>query len=198
MESVYLGSILTAGLTLSLIVNGAVASGVFAAILVWVWGKEEPRGESQSARLAMRPREWVGKIVGAGAIYLVLFMLVGLDIYIPLARVLDPAALASEQSAVASSAVLIFPLETFRGALWALFGIPAIVAMRFGWKKTAVVTGLLFAVPMSGNILLSTAMAPGLQVAHLAEVFVENLFFGLMVVWILHLRSRLSPVSVGS
>ena len=196
MESVYLGSVLSESTAIRLVANGAIASGVFAAALVWVWGREGRQSETESARLVMRMREWAWKIVGAGTIYLALFMLVGFAVYLPLARILDPTALAGEQNIAASSAVLVFPVETVRGALWALLAVPAVMALPFGWKKTALVVGLLFAVPVSGDVLLSTVMAPGLQIAHLAEVFGENLVFGLLVVWILHVHSRLPPLGV--
>ena len=74
--------------------------------------------------------------------------------------------------------------------------VPAILALPFGWRKTAVIIGLLFAVPMSGSIGLSTAVAPGLIPAHLLKMFGENFVFGASAVWILHLRSRLPAISV--
>ena len=207
VESVYLGSILSTDMVIGLLANGAITSAIFSAFLVWILGKRGTRNETQNDRLVMGTREWTWKILGSGAVYLLLFILFGFAVYYPLARALDPAALAREQTIAASSAALVFPVEVFRGAFWALLAVPAIVALRFDWKRSALMTGLLFAVPISGNILLATTMTPGLQIAHFAEVFGENLVFGLLVVWILHLRSRLpsldakstvSPLSVSS
>lgn len=195
MESVYLGSIFSSSVAFSLVVNGAIASGVFAAALVWVWGKRGVQNQGPNTRLLMPGREWAWKIVGAGVVYLLLFTLFGFAVYLPLAGFLDPKALAVEQSIAASSAAFVFPLEAFRGAFWALLAAPAIIALRFGWKKTGLVMGLLFAVPVSGDIALSTLMTPGLQIAHLAEVFGENLAFGLLMAWIFHFRSRLPPLA---
>jgi len=185
MESIYLGGILSAKMVTGILANGAISSAVFAAVLVWVLGKKG--GEvPKRARLAMRGRDWAWKIVGSGAVYVLLFVLFGFAIYYPLARALDPAGLASEQSIASSSATLILPVEVVRGAIWALLAVPAIAALRLDRRRTALTVGMLFAVPMSGSILLSTTMAPGLQMAHLAEVFGENLAFGLLVTWILH------------
>jgi hypothetical protein len=181
----------------SLLVNGAIISGIFAAVLVLVLVGRRVQTHTATKRLAMHSREWAWKIIGAGVSYLVLFVLFGFAVYIPLARLLDPVALAAEQSAVpVSVAALIFPLEAIRGVIWVLIGVPAIIAVPFGWRKTAVITGLLFAVPMSGSIGLSTAIAPGLVPAHLVEVFGENFVFGALAVWIFHLRSRLPAVTV--
>jgi len=194
MESVYMGSIFPPGAVSDLLVNGAIRSGVFAGALVLVAGKKGASTARQGTRLAMPTREWAWKIVGSGAAYLLLFVLFGFAVYMPLANALNPKALVAEQSVVASSPGLIFPLEMLRGTLWAILAVPAVAALRFGWKKTGPVVGLLFALPMSGSVLMSTTTPPGLQVAHLVEVFAENFVFGLLVVWVLHLRSRLPVV----
>ncbi len=192
MEAVYLPNLLTMNIVFSLLVNGAIVSGIFAAVLVLLLGGGRMRVQSAAKRLAMHRREWAWKIIGASVLYLVLF---GFAVYIPFARLLDPVALAAEQSAVpASAAAFIFPLEAFRGVIWVLLAVPAIIALPFGWRKTAVIVGLLFAFPMSGIIGLSTTIASGLIPAHLAEVFGENFVFGALSVWILHLRSRLPAI----
>jgi len=196
MESVYLGSIFTMTMASEILVNGAIVSGVFSAALVRVLGNREGIDETRGQRLFMPRREWTWKLVSAAAVYLIVFIVFGLAVYRPIAQALDPLALAAEQSTTASFAVLVFPVELFRGALWALLAVPAIVALRFGWRKTALVTSLLLAVPLSGALMLGNSMSFGLQVAHFAEIFVENLVFGSLVVWILHLRSRVPSTGV--
>jgi len=104
----------------------------------------------------------------------------------------DPIAYTQEQSSVASStASLVFPIELLRGALWALFAVSAILALPFGWKKTAVTIGLLMAVPVVLSQFLSTTMTIGLQIAHTAEILGENMVFGFLLVRVLHVHSRL-------
>jgi len=199
LESVYLGSMLSASATVNLLVNGAITSSVFCAALVLVLGNSRavPRGRP-SERLVMRGREWAWKVVLAGAAFLVLFILFGFAVYYPLGNALDPLALAQEQRIASSAAVLVFPVEIVRGSLLALLGALAVVALPFSWKKTATIVGLLLAVPVSGEMFLSGSMAFGLQVAHFVEVFGEILVFGLTVVWILNVHSRLSPMGVES
>ncbi len=190
-ESVYLGSILTAMVAAGLLINGAIVSVIFSAVIVWVLGQRAINAEALSPRLVMRTIEWIWKIVLAAIVYLLVFIIFGLLIYYPIAQALDPTALAAEQSIASSAAALVFPIELMRGALWMIFSVPTVVSLRFGWRKTAVVIGLLLAVPLSGASMLSTSMSLGLQIAHFVELFTENLVFGFIVVWILHLRSRL-------
>ena len=194
---VYLPSLLTMNTVFSLLVDGAVISSIFAAALVLVLGGRRVQTHATTKRLAMHAQEWAWKIIGAGVSYLVLFFLFGFAVYMPLVRWLDPVALASEQSAVpASAGAWIFPLEAIRGVIWVFIAVPAIIALPFGWRKTAVIIGLLCAAPVSGIIGLSTTIASGLIPAHLVEVFGENFVFGALAVWILHLRSRLPAVTV--
>lgn len=174
----------------SLLVNGAITSTIFAVALVWAFGSGKMEGVS-GARLQMPGKEWAWKIVASAGVYLLLFIVFGLVVYAPLGRALDPVAYAQEQATASTAAALVFPIELLRGALWALLAVPAILALRFGWKKTGLVIGLLMAVPLSLTLFLATTMAVGLQVAHAGEIFGENLVFGLAVVWILRARSRL-------
>lgn len=115
----------------------------------------------------------------------------------PLGKMLDPAAYAQEQSTASSAATLVFPIELLRGALWALFAAPAVLALPFGWKKTGLVVGVLMASPLALTLFLSTTMATGLQVAHAGEIFGENLVFGLALVSILRIHSRLPTAQDG-
>jgi len=189
IESVYLGNLLSARTVLTLLANGAVTSSVFAGALVWAF-----RGRAEgapNARLHMGLGEWAWKIIAAAAVYLGLFILFGFAVYIPIAKALDPVSLAQEQTAASMAAGLVFPIELLRGALWALLAVPAILVLPFGWKKTAVMVGLLMAVPLSITLFLTTSMTAGLQVAHFVELFGENMVFGLALLWLMHLRSRL-------
>ena len=190
VESVYLGGILSANAVVSLLVDGAITSTIFAAALIWAFGSGKMGGVSV-ARLRMPGREWAWKIVACAGAYLLLFIVFGLVVYAPLGKALDPVAYAQEQATASTAAALVFPTELFRGALWALLAVPAILALPFGWKKTGLVAGLLMAVPLSLTQFLATTMAVGLQVAHFGEIFGENLVFGLALVWILRVHSRL-------
>ena len=190
VESVYLGSILPASTVFSLIINGAIVSSVFSGALVWVLGNKKPDSEANSHRLRMPTGEWVWKVLLSASVYLIIFLVFGGIVYMPIAKLLDPVAFASEQRMASSAASLVFPIEFFRGTLWALFAAPAILALRFGWKKTGLVTGLLMAVPLTLSQFLSTAETVGLQIAHSFEIAGANIVFGFLLLWILNIHSR--------
>jgi hypothetical protein len=190
VESVYLGSLLSANTVLGILVSGGISSAIFAAALVWAFGGRTLGG--RGARLAMPKREWVWKIIVSAGVYLVLFILFGAVVYAPLAKALDPVAFAQEQVIASQAASLVFPVELLRGALWALLAVPAILALPFEWRKTGLVVGLLMAVPLSLTLFLASTMTVGLQIAHTGEIFGENLVFGIALVWILRVHSRLA------
>lgn len=89
----------------------------------------------------------------------------------PLARALDPVALSQEGAIAASSAVWIIPVEYLRGTVWFLLALPAILSLSYSWRKVAFIVALLFAVPISVNILLPNGMTSGLQIAHFTRYF---------------------------
>jgi hypothetical protein len=144
-----------------------------------------------STRLKMPGREWAWKIVVSAVVYLLLFFVFGFMVYMPLGKALDPVAYTQEQSIASNASSLVFPIELLRGALWALFAVPAIIALSFGWKKTGVTIGLLMAIPLALFQFVSTTTTIGLQIAHTAEIVGENMVFGFLLVWVLHVHSRL-------
>jgi len=189
-ETFYLGSILSANMVPALLLNGATTSAIFAGALAWVFGSKGTECGVGSTRLKMPGKEWAWKIIASAVIYLLLFIIFGVIIYMPLGKALDPAAYTQEQSIAANASSLVFPTELLRGALWALFAVPAIMALPFGWKKTGIIVGLLMAVPVALSQSLST-MTIGLQMAHTAEIVGENMVFGFLLVRVLGVHSRL-------
>ena len=190
-ETFFLGSILSANMVFSMIINGAIISAAFSGALVWAFESKRMQKELGSRRLQMPTREWVWKILALAIVYLVLFMIFGVMVYMPLGTLLDPIAFTSEQNIASNASALVFPIELIRGALWTLFAVPAIIALPFDWKKTGLVIGLLMTVPLTLSQFLSTTETIGLQIAHSVEIVGANLIFGLLLVGILRIHSRL-------
>jgi hypothetical protein len=191
METFYLGNILPIETVSSLVIKGAITSAIFCGALVWALGDKKQQSGVSSHRLKMPAREWIWKILLSAVLYLFLFLIFGLIVYMPLATSLDSSALASEQSIASGASSLVIPIEFIRGALWALFAVPAVIALPFGWKKTGLVIGLLMAVPLTFSQFLSTTETIGLQIAHSVEIVGGNVVFGFLLVWILCIHSRL-------
>jgi len=191
METIYVGSVLTPSMAAGLLVNGAITSAIFSWALVRSSKNKEIGSGPLGDRLRMGTREWAWKIVASAAIYLLLFVLFGVAVYDPIAKSLAPAAFAKEQASVSTAAAFVFPVEFFRAIFFALLAVPAILALPFGWKKTGAVVALLMSMPVSLSLFLSNSMALGLQIGHFFETFGEITIFGLLLVWILQVHSRL-------
>jgi hypothetical protein len=191
-EAFFLGSILSANMVFSLVVNGAVTSAIFSGALVWALGSKMLQSEVGSRRLQMPAREWVWKILVLAIVYLILFMIFGVMVYMPLGTLLDPVAFTLEQSIASNASTLVFPIELVRGALWTLFAVPAVAALPFDWKKTGLVIGLLMTVPLTLSQFMSSTETIGLQIAHSVEIVGANLVFGFLLVWVLCIHSRLT------
>ncbi len=189
METMYLGSILPISVALGLIVNGGVVSSLYAAFLVQIFPNATTNDQTNNMRVPIRAKGLAFKIVGGSLLYLMFFMIFGLAVYMPVARFLDPIALSQEQGIVATgSATWVIPIELLRGAVWVVLAVPVVLSLSYNWKRTALIVAILFAVPVSAGLLLSSGMTLGLIVAHFAELFLENVVFGVCVAWILQLR----------
>jgi hypothetical protein len=116
----------------------------------------------------------------------VLLILFGALVFLPLTGRLDPAAL--EEYTNMEMPAWILPFQALRAVLWAALTLPVIRMMKGRWWEAGLAVALLFSVLMGANLLRPTGLPVGLQVAHLVEVFGENLLFGWIIVWLLHRR----------
>ena len=212
IEAVYLPEALPLDLVVRLVVNGAITAAVFSVLAVLIHGRmsrgEEP--QETNLRLIMPWTQWVWKLALIGFSWVVLFILFGALVFLPLAGRLAPAAL--EEYTNMEMPAWILPFQALRAVLWAALTLPVIRMMREPalpvpsvaegslskepalslpkgrWWETGLAVALLFSVLMGANLLRPTGLPVGLQVAHLVEVFGENLLFGWIVVWLLHRR----------
>ena len=212
IEAVYLPEALPLDLVVRLVVNGAITAAVFSSLAVLIHGRmngvlspvlspveglskgggEEP--QEANRRLVMPWTQWVWKLALIGFSWVFLFILFGALVFLPLAGRLAPAAL--EEYTNMEMPAWILPFQALRAVLWAALTLPVIRMMREPalslpkgrWWETGLAVALLFSVLMGGNLLRPTGLPVGLQVAHLVEVFGENLLFGWIVVWLLHRR----------
>ena len=190
LETVYVPNVLPPSSLSSLLANGAIVAGAFSAALVVLLGRAKRAAAQPTGAEPSTSRLGFGRVGIAALVYLLLFILVGIVVYDPLARVMDSSALAAEQGAIpASAASLVFLIELLRGGLWTLLAIPAIHSLPTPWRANGLLVGLLFAVPVAGAVGLSTTIAAGLVPAHIAEIVVENLLFGVTLAWLFRVRT---------
>ncbi len=185
IETAYLTELMPLDLVVSLLINGLITAVIFVPLAVWGYGRFAP--VETSAQPVLRFRPWwstLWRVPLAGLAYTILFVAAGLLVFRPLAFAFDATTAAAYLAGFASPPwILLFIFA--RGMLWALMTLPLVLAGNGRSWPHALGTGLLFGVLMASNLLLPSDIPPTIRPAHLAELFVENLLFGLFVVWLL-------------
>lgn len=185
IEAVYLSDVLPPAVARALFVNGLIVAAVFAPAAVWLLPAGTGDGR-QAEGLVFAPKTtpaWLGKLLLAGVIYLVLFIAGGLLLFTPLANALDAAGAAAYTAGFEAPAWL--PLfVAARGMLWALLALPAVGGFGERSWGAGLALGLVFALLMANNLLFPGEIAPAIRAAHYVELFVENLLYGLALVWL--------------
>ncbi len=172
-----------------LLLNGAVMAAAFALVAPWWLRRLGLRSGTPTPSRAVTGLAW--KLPVIGVVWTVLFVVFGALVFLPLARALDPVAAAAYGATDVPAWVL--PFQILRGVLWVALALPLVRSLRQG---AVVLTGLLFAVLMGANLLLpNDLLDPRLQLAHAAEVAVENFVFGVFAAWLLLRPHRLRPAS---
>lgn len=83
----------------------------------------------------------------------------------------------------------LFLLQIVRGLLFALIAIPVIVGSNVNPWRTALLVGLLLAVPHLAHILPNPLMPDAsVRLSHMIETATSTFVFGLIIVWLLHRR----------
>jgi len=188
LEAVYLTDVLPPPLARSLFVNGLIVAAVFAPAAVWLLGRRQASAELDATAEGARrtPRtvaRWPGRLLLAGVLYFILFVAGGLLLFRPLATALDPVEAAAYGAGFEAPAWLPLFIVA-RGILWALLALPAIRGLGCRSWANGLVLGLVFAVLMANNLLFPGDIAPTMRAAHFVELFVENLLYGLLLVWL--------------
>lgn len=186
IEAVYLSDVLTPSLARSLFFNGLIVAGVFSPAAVWVlgcWQVDIPAQEGMGP-VRRSAAGWLGRLLLAGILYLILFIGGGLLVFTPLASALDPVEAAAYAEGFEAPAWLPLFIVA-RGALWALLALPAIRALGQRSWRNGLLLGLVFAVLMADSLLFPGDIAPAMRAAHFGELLVENLLYGVVLGWLL-------------
>lgn len=183
VETIYLPDVLPLAWVPGLLVNGGVTALLLALAAVWLNG----RWSGDTTAPAWFPwsslswRRWLA----TGFLWMVLFVATGLLVFQPVARALDRAAADAYLAAFTpENPMLILAFQAGRGLLWALLAWPFLNSLRGNTWRRGLVLGLLFAGLMGNSQLQAIDLLPdAIWPAHLVEVAVENLLFGLVVAW---------------
>lgn len=182
METVYLPDALPTDLALALLINGGVTALVMAPLLTWgMDGRVETAVLPPITRRRWRWSHWVGRLLAAGLVWVILFVAAGLLVFRPVAMALDPATAEAYLAAFTpEQPLLILGFQWGRGVIWALLVLPILRHWQGSRRGRGVWLGLCCAGLMGSSLLLAgEALPAAIWPAHLAEVVVENFLFGL-------------------
>ena len=201
VEAVYLTDLLSPGLALRIFVNGAITAALFSPLAVWALGRwSAAQGDPGPDRLdpgpTLAPLAVLLRLGLAGAAWVILFVLVGALVFQPVAIALDPDAARAYLAAFAGvDPGRVLGLQFARGAVWALLALPLLRRLRGPLSRVGLALAVLFAGLMAANLLIPAGLPVSIQLAHLAEVALENFAFGWVVAALFWTRKRFTPES---
>lgn len=191
MEALYFGPAL--GITMemapALFLPMLITVALFTPLAVVVLGKRRPgEGSEEGVDIRMSPRQWAVKLAAISLIYLVLYFGFGYIVAWQNPALREMYGNGSNLAIFSPSR--LFPLQLFRGLLWAMFGLPVIRGTKGPAWQVGIVVGLFFALPMNiVHVMPNPFMPdPSVRLSHFIETATSNFILGLIVTWLLHRR----------
>ncbi len=168
-----------------LLINGIITSSlsIMIAVLVCNTRYTEQTEENQSKINWHKPwYQWLWQFLAVAIVWMMLFVGFGAFVFLNVAKIFDPQALATYSNLDMPSWVL--PFQGLRALLWVGLTLPLVTQLDGSKRNVASLTGCLFAGWIGSNLLLALDLPAGLRLAHLLEVGGESFVFGLMMVLI--------------
>lgn len=170
-------------LVLPLLINGAIASLLWSltAVALTVGFTENPISSDGQEKPEWHQKwyQWILKPILLAIIWMVLFVFFGGVVFMNIARLIDPQALASYTNLVMPDWVL--PFQGLRALLWLPLALPLLMQLYGKYNRVLFLSGSVFAVWMGSNLFMALDLPAGLRYAHLAEVMTECFVFGVLV-----------------
>jgi len=190
------GLTLPPGLLPRLVLMGLLNGILFiplAVVILWrVRAKDADL--SPNMRLVMPSRQWLWKSAAIMPVYLLLYFGAGYFIawQNPELRAFyggtDPGSFFLQMQSIVQNDPWLTPFQMWRSLLWVMFVLPVIRMARPNAWWTAVIVGLLLAVPMNIGHILPNPLFPetSVRLSHLIETSSSNFIFGLAITWLFH------------
>jgi len=165
---------------------------IFIPLAVVVLGKGRQPAQSGEAnpRLHMPAGEWLWKLALIAVAYLVLYF--GFGYFVAWQNPNLVAMYGGGTNPEVFNNARLVPFQILRSGLWALFALPVIRMSRPGVWGTAVLIGLLYALPMSIGLVSPNPYMPdaSVRLSHFIEIITSNFLFGLIVTHLLLWRRK--------
>lgn len=194
------GLTLPPGLLPQMVIMGFLTAAIFiplAVIILWRVRKHQI-DVSPNLRLEMPARQWVWKLAAIMPVYLVLYFGAGYFIawQNPDLRSFyggsDPGSFIAQILSIFRDDPWLTPFQMMRSLMWVMFVLPVIRMTRGSAWWTAVVVGLLLAVPMNIGHILPNPLIPqtSVRLSHMIETGSSNFVFGMVITWLFHREHR--------
>jgi len=194
VEAVYLPDLQP--IFFSLILNGSISSLIWSITAVALndgFSSGEPSDENvEKPDWSQKWVQWLYKPVILAILWMILFVIFGGLIFMNLAKMIDPQALAVYSNLEMPDWVL--PFQGLRSLLWLLVSLPLLMQLRGKRLSVMLLAGTTFGIWVGSNLFMALDLSAGLRYAHLAEVMLECFVFGLLVV-IMYTKNKKASVS---
>lgn len=189
VEAVYLPDLQP--VVLPLLINGAISSLLWTmtAVALTVGFSSN----LQSADLLEKPEwnqkwfQWILKSLALAIIWMILFVFFGAVVFLNIAKMIDPQALAAYTNLDMPGWVL--PFQGLRALLWLSLVLPIMMQLNGKYRHILFLSASAFAILVGSNLLMALDLPPGLRYAHMVEVMAECFVFGGFV-FLLFARKR--------
>ena len=179
-------------IVLSLLINGLIASLLWSLTAVAL--VDGFTDNSESSDLQEKPEwrqkwyQWILKSMLMGIIWMVLFVFFGGVVFMNIARLIDPQALAIYTNLAMPDWIL--PFQGLRAIIWLVFAFPLLIQLHGKYTQVLFLSASIFAIWMGTNLFMGLEIPAGLRYAHLAEVMAECFVFGALVFLIFARRDQ--------
>lgn len=184
-------------------VTGAVSAALFAPLAVFILGKVKKISEHEEIeiQLPQSTNEWLAKLIFLGVVYTIVYVTFGYYVawQSPAVRQLYSGSTEILGFFTHITRMLFVdnpwlgPFQIFRGMLWTGLSLLTIKIMKGKVWEVAVANGLLTGALFTSFLLLPNPYMPQeVRMAHLLETSTSTFLFGVIIVYVLNYRKRIS------
>lgn len=181
-------------LLLGLFIMGLPVPILFIPLTIWICGRWKPSTTIENKYLVLSLKQFLLKLGMIAVLYVIIYWLAGYFIawQNPELRTFygSPGQIVPFWEHTFTSLIDspgLFLMQIARGILFALITIPVIRGSMVNPWITALLVGLLLAIPHLGHIM-SNPIIPvaSVRFSHMIETTTSTFLFGLAIVWLLH------------